>query len=224
VKAAIFADEVLMRLGPCPVTRTMMTSAATSVALLIGATLVARAVLHRPGSRLSAAGRLTYRFIQDLVAQSAGRPARGLENLVGALFLFIATAALIGQLPGVPAPTSNLHAASALAVLVFLAVPFFGIRARGPSAYFREYLRPNPLLFPLHLISELSRTLALALRLFGNMMSGNLIVALIVALAGVLVPVPLMALHLLIGILQAYIFAVLASVYVGAAIRVGEGE
>jgi F-type H+-transporting ATPase subunit a len=86
----------------------------------------------------------------------------------------------------------------------------------------QHYLRPSPLLLPLELLSEVSRTLALSLRLFGNMMSGHLIVALLVALAGVVVPIPLMALDLLIGLLRAYIFAVLATVYIGAAIRVGE--
>jgi F-type H+-transporting ATPase subunit a len=129
---------------------------------------------------------------------------------------------VVGQLPAVPAPTANLGATSALAVIVFLAVPFAGVRARGLGGYLKHYFEPNPLLFPLHLISELSRTLALALRLFGNMMSGHLIVAVIVALVGLFLPVPLMALDLLIGLLQAYIFTILASVYVGAAIRVGE--
>jgi F-type H+-transporting ATPase subunit a len=103
-------------------------------------------------------------------------------------------------------------------------VPIAGIRAQGPRAYFKHYFRPNPVLFPLHVVSELSRTVALALRLFGNMMSGHLIVALMVVLVGFLVPVPLMVLDLLIGFLQAYIFTILACVYIGAAIRVGEGE
>ncbi|MEZ4337275.1 MAG: F0F1 ATP synthase subunit A [Sandaracinaceae bacterium] len=129
-----------------------------------------------------------------------------------------------GQLPGVTAPTANTGATSALAVVVFFAVPFVGVRSQGPLGYLKHYFAPNPLLFPLHVISELSRTLALALRLFGNMMSGHLVVALIVALVGLVLPVPLMALDLLIGFLQAYIFTVLASVYIGAAIRVGEEE
>ena len=90
-------------------------------------------------------------------------------------------------------------------------------------SYLLHYFRPNPILFPLHVISELSRTVAMALRLFGNMMSGHLAVVIVVAIAGILLPVPLMALDLLIGILQAYIFTVLAGVYVGAAVRVGEG-
>lgn len=121
-----------------------------------------------------------------------------------------------------PAPTADLPAAAALATLVFAAVPVAGVRARGLGGYLRHYLRPTPILFPLHVISELSRTVALALRLFGNMMSGHLVVALIVALVGVLVPVPLMALDLLIGLLQAYIFTILTAVYIGAAARVGE--
>jgi F-type H+-transporting ATPase subunit a len=157
-----------------------------------------------------------------LVTEAAGRPSPDLEVFAGSLFLFISGAAVIGQLPAIPAPTANLAATSALAVLVFLAVPFAGIRARGLLGYVKHYFRPNPILFPLHLISELSRTLALALRLFGNMMSGHLVVIVLVALVGLLVPVPLMALDLLIGLLQAYIFAILASVYIGAAIRVGE--
>ena len=103
-----------------------------------------------------------------------------------------------------------------------VAVPMAGISTRGLGGYMRHYLRPSPLLLPLELLSEVSRTLALSLRLFGNMLSEHLIVALLVALAGVVVPIPLMALDLLIGLLQAYIFAVLATVYIAAAIRVGE--
>jgi F-type H+-transporting ATPase subunit a len=220
----IFTDPVLARIGTMPITRTMVTSIANSLLLMTAAAMLTRAVLQRPDSRVAAAGRLTFGFLRDLVEQAAGRPSAGLEAFAGSLFLFISGAAIIGQLPSIPAPTANLAATSALATLVFLGVPFAGIRARGPREYVRHYFRPNPLLFPLHLVSELSRTLALALRLFGNMMSGHLVVALIVALVGLLLPVPLMALDLLIGLLQAYIFTILASVYIGAAIRVGEGD
>jgi F-type H+-transporting ATPase subunit a len=220
----IFAERVLIWLGPWPVTRTMVTSAATSLLLVAIAWATGRAVVNRPGSRLAAAGRLTYRFLSNLVTEAAGRPSPGLEVFAGSLFLFICGAAVLGQLPSVPAPTSNLPASSALAILVFVAVPAAGIRARGVGGYLKHYFRPNPLLFPLHLVSELSRTLALALRLFGNMLSGHLVVALFVALVGLIVPVPLMALDLLIASLQAYIFTILASVYIGAAFQVGGGE
>lgn len=224
MKPEIFGERVLFWLGPLPVTATMVTSLVTSVLLVFTMGLLARAVVRRPSSRLAAAGRLTFRFLQNLVTETVGRPSPGLEIFAGSLFLFITGASVLGQLPAVAAPTSNLAATSALAVLVFLAVPVVGIRARGTLGYLKHYLTPNPLLFPLHVISELSRTLALALRLFGNMMSGHLIVALIVALTGLIVPVPLMALDLLIGLLQAYIFTILACVYIGAAIRVGEAE
>jgi F-type H+-transporting ATPase subunit a len=224
VNPEIFSERVIVWLGPVPVTPTMLTSLGTSVLLLVVAVLLSRSVVVHPSSRPAAAGRLVYGFLEDLVTETVGRPAPRLAVFAGSLFLFIVTAAIVGQLPGVAAPTSNLAATSALAVLVFVAVPVVGVHSRGPMGYLAHYFRPNPLLFPLHVISELSRTLALALRLFGNMMSGHLIVALFVALVGLLVPVPLMALDLLIGFLQAYIFTILACVYIGAAIRVSEGK
>jgi F-type H+-transporting ATPase subunit a len=224
MKGEPFAEQVLVWVGSVPITATMLTSAATSLAALATLGLAARAVVRRPGGLLAAAGRLGHGFLRDLVNEAAGRPSPGLEVFAGSLFVFIAGAAIVGQLPGVSAPTSSLAAAGALAALVFVAVPVAGIRARGLAGYARHYLRPNPLLFPVHVVSEISRTLALALRLFGNMMSGHLVVGLMVVLAGVIVPVPLMALDLLIGLLQAYIFTILASVYLGAAIRVGEGD
>jgi F-type H+-transporting ATPase subunit a len=223
VKPEIFTERIVAQLGPVPITPTMLTSTATSLFLIVVFSLMARAVVRRPNGRMAAAGRLTYGFLHELVTEAVGRPAPGLEIFAGSLFLFISGAAVIGELPVIAAPTANLPATAALATLVFLAVPVVGIRARGPLGYLAHYFRPNPLLFPLHVISELSRTVALALRLFGNMLSGHLTVAILVSLAGVVVPVPLMALDLLIGFLQAYIFTILASVYIGAAIRIGEG-
>jgi F-type H+-transporting ATPase subunit a len=222
VKPEIFSDQVLLWLGSFPLTRTMASSAATSLLLIgLGAAL-ADAVRRHPSGRLAALGRIIFAFVRDLVRESAGQEWPALEVFAGSLFLFIAAATVVGQLPEVTAPTANLGATSALAVVVFLAVPAAGIRARGARGYLKHYLRPNPLLLPLHVVSELSRTFALSLRLFGNMMSGHLVVALIVALVGFFVPVPLMALDLLIGFLQAYIFTILACVYIGAAIRIGD--
>lgn len=220
----LFTSEVVLRLGPVPVTRTMVTSAVVSAVLVGTLAWVGRQVRTRPEGRPAALGRLLVRFLAQLVEQTAGRPSPRLEVFAGTLFLFILASAVLGQLPGVSPPTSSLPTAVALAVLVFLAVPVAGIRARGALGYLRHYLQPSPLLLPLHVISELSRTIALALRLFGNMMSGQLVVALMVALVGFLVPVPLMALDLLIGALQAYIFTTLGCVYVGAAIQLGEHE
>ncbi len=224
MKHDLFHAETVLWLGPVPITVATLTSLLVTVVALAVLRWFGRRVETAPGSRSAAAALLVYRFLNQLVVETAGSDSRVLEAFAGALFVFIVGSALVGQLPAVAAPTSNLASATALAVLVFLAVPIAGVRKRGAVAYFAEYLRPNPLLLPLHVVSELSRTVALALRLFGNMMSGHLVVSLLVALVGVFVPVPLMALDLLIGFLQAYIFTILACVYIGAALRIGESE
>jgi F-type H+-transporting ATPase subunit a len=216
----VFGDVVFVRLGPFPITSTMVTSFLMSLFGVALSSWIANQMIRRPHGRAAAVGRIAYRFLRDLVTEAAGQTTPALEVFGGSLFLFIAFSVAAAQLPGVTAPTANLSTTSALAVLVFLAVPVAGIRSRGLRSYLKAYLEPNPVLFPLHLISELSRTLALSLRLFGNMMSGHLVVALLVALVGLFVPVPLMALDLLIGLLQAYIFTILTCVYIGAALRV----
>jgi F-type H+-transporting ATPase subunit a len=218
----IFGEVVVMWIGRIPVTATMITSFFISLAL-VGVVWVLRVALSRsPSSTPATLALLTVEWLDRLVRDVAGRAEPALVALSGSLFLFIAACNLAGQLPGVRPPTASLATTSALAIIVFFAVPVAGIRARGVRGYLLGYFRPNPLLAPLHVISELSRTLALSMRLFGNMMSGHMVVALLVMLTGFLVPMPLMALDMLIGLLQAYIFAVLATVYVGAAIRTGE--
>jgi F-type H+-transporting ATPase subunit a len=218
----VFGESVPFSIGPVPVTATMLASVAVSVTLVAAALVLRRAVARRPESALAAVAVLTVDWLEAMVQQIAGRPEPRLVTFAGSLFLFIAAANASGLLPGVQRPTSSLAATSALAAVVFAAVPVAGVRARGLGGYLAHFIRPNPLLLPLHLLSEVSRTVALSVRLFGNMMSGQLIVALLVALTGILVPMPLMALDLLIGVLQAYIFTVLATVYVGAAIRTAE--
>jgi len=218
----VFGESILGRVGPLPITATMVASLCVSAALVAAALVLRGAVRHRPESALAAIAVATVEWLDELVREVVGRPEPRLVLLAGSLFLYVAAANLSGLLPGFPRPTASLAATSALAAVVFAAVPTAGIAARGLRGYLAHYVRPNPLLLPLHLVSEVSRTVALSMRLFGNMMSGQLIVALLVSLAGLLVPMPLMALDLLIGVLQAYIFMVLATVYVGAAIRAAE--
>lgn len=218
----IFGETVAFAFGPIPVTVTMVTSLAVSLLLAAGGAVLARSAQRRPGSMPAALALITVQWLEQLVQDVTGRAEPALVALCGSLFLFIAACNLSGQLPGVDPPTASLATTSALAAVVFLAVPAAGIRARGLRGYLLGYFRPNPLFAPLHVISELSRTLALSVRLFGNSMSGHLVVALLVALVGFLVPMPLMALDVLIGLLQAYIFSVLAAVYVGAAVRATE--
>lgn len=219
----IFHDPVWLDLGPVPLTQTMATSFGVSVVLVVIAATMRAAVLRRPTGKLAAATEMTFESIEKLVTDVVGRPVPWLVMFAGSLFLFIAACNVSGQLPGVKPPTANLVTTSSLAVVIFIAVPVAGIYSQGLGGYLKHYFKPNPLLFPLHLISEVSRTFALSMRLFGNMMSGHLIVALLVALAGFLVPAPLMALDLLIGLLQAYIFTLLSIVYIGAALRAENG-
>jgi F-type H+-transporting ATPase subunit a len=221
VESEIFGEPVWLHLGPVPITGTMLTSLAISAALLAAGIGLRWSLRQWPQGTLAALALLTVDWLDGLVRDVAGRPEPRLATLSGSLLLYIAACNLSGQLPGVRAPTASLATTSALASIVFLAVPVMGIAARGLRGYLLGYFRPNLLFAPLHVISELSRTLALSVRLFGNMMSGHLTVAILVALTGFLVPMPLMALEVLIGLLQAYIFAVLTMVYLGAAIRVG---
>ncbi len=218
----VFEDPVLFRIGLAPVSETMVTSTAVSVALVAAALVLRRRVQSRPWGGLAVAAVIVVESFDNLAAEIIGRRNATVATLTGCLFIFIASCNVAGQLPGVHPATANLATTSALAAVVFLSVPIAGILTNGFWGYLKHYFRPNPLLLPLHVISEFSRTLALAVRLFGNIMSGHLVVALIVALVGFLAPTPLMALDLLIGLLQAYIFAVLSAVYIGAAICAGE--
>ena len=141
---------------------------------------------------------------------------------VATLWIFILLANLTGIVPGLHSPTSDLAVTSSLAVLVFLSVHWFGIRAEGLRAYLKHYVSPSPILLPFHLISEVSRTLALAIRLFGNVMSLELGYALILLVAGFLVPIPLLMLHLVEAVIQAYLFGMLALIYIAGGIQAQE--
>jgi F-type H+-transporting ATPase subunit a len=141
-------------------------------------------------------------------------------GFVGTLFLFVATATLFTIVPGYEPPTGSLSTTAALAICVFVAVPLFGIEAGGLREYLKAYLQPTVIMLPFNIISELSRTLALAIRLFGNMMSGTLILAILLTITPFIFPIAMSALGLLTGMVQAYIFSVLASVYIAAATQV----
>jgi F-type H+-transporting ATPase subunit a len=141
-------------------------------------------------------------------------------GFLGTLVLFLAMAALCTIIPGYQPPTGSLSTTVALALCVFVAVPLFGIAERGLGAYLKSYAQPTFIMLPFNIISEISRTLALAVRLFGNMMSGAMIIAILLAITPFIFPVVMMALGLLTGMVQAYIFFILATVYIAAATRV----
>jgi F-type H+-transporting ATPase subunit a len=140
-------------------------------------------------------------------------------TFIGTLFLFIVVSNILAVVPGFHAPTGSLSTTAALALIVFLAVPFFGIQKLGLRKYLSQYIQPTPIMLPFNIIGEFSRTLALAVRLFGNVMSGALIAGILLAIVPLLFPVIFQALGLLTGVIQAYIFAILAMVYIASATR-----
>ena len=140
-------------------------------------------------------------------------------GFLGTLFLFVAAASLCTVIPGYEPPTGSLSTTVALALCVFVAVPFFGIADQGMGGYLKSYIEPTVIMLPFNIISELSRTLALAVRLFGNMMSGAMIIAILLTITPFLFPILMTALGLLTGMVQAYIFTILAAVYIAAATR-----
>ena len=157
--------------------------------------------------------------LQDAIEGAAPGHAARLLPFIGTLWLFIAAANLIGLVPGLASPTGDLSLTVALAMLVFVSVHWFGIRIDGLMVYLKHYLDPNPILLPFHLLGEITRTLALAVRLFGNMMSLELAALLVLLVAGFLAPVPLLMLHIVEALVQAYIFGMLALVYVAGALQ-----
>jgi len=146
------------------------------------------------------------------------RPEKYL-GFLGTLFLFVAAAAVCTVLPGYEPPTASLSTTAALALCVFVAVPFFGVEEQGVRNYLKSYAKPTVIMLPFNIISELSRTLALAVRLFGNMMSGAMIVAILLTITPFIFPILMTILGLLTGMVQAYIFFILAAVYIAAATR-----
>jgi F-type H+-transporting ATPase subunit a len=161
--------------------------------------------------------------MRDEIREISGQvPGRYLP-FVGTLFLFIAVSNLLSMVPGYEPPTGSLSSTAALAGCVFVAVPLYGIAEKGLS-YFAQYIRPSVFMLPFNIMGELSRTLALAVRLFGNIMSGTMIVAILLAIAPLIFPIVMQALGLLTGLIQAYIFAILAMVYIAAASRARRQE
>jgi F-type H+-transporting ATPase subunit a len=155
-------------------------------------------------------------IVQQIGEVGLRRPRRFLAFL-GTLFLFIGASALLTIVPGFEPPTGSLSTTVALALCVFVAVPLAGIRDQGLRGYLKSYVEPTVLMLPFNLIGEVSRTLALAVRLFGNMMSGAMIIAILLTITPFFFPIVMTALGLLTGMVQAYIFTVLAAVYLAAA-------
>lgn len=215
--------NTVFAIGPLQVTNTVITTWVIMTLLALFAWLTTHRLSKAQGSEtpgsLQTILEAVVTVIENAVAEVAPQQAKLLTPFIGSLWIFLVMANLAGLIPGAHSPTGDLSATSALAIVVFLSAHWYGIRISGIKNYLHHYLQPSPLLLPFHLISEITRTVALAIRLFGNMMSLEMAALLILLVAGFLAPVPILLLHIIEALVQAYIFGMLALVYVAGGIQ-----
>lgn len=193
---------------------------ALMLALAVGAKLITRKLsMGLDHARWQNLLEIVVTAIENQIEEVGLKDPKKYIGFLGTLFVFIAAASICTVIPGFDPPTASLSTTVALALSVFVAVPFFGIAEQGVGSYLKSYAKPTFIMLPFNIISELSRTLALAVRLFGNMMSGAMIIAILLTITPFLFPIVMVALGLLTGMVQAYIFSILATVYIAAATR-----
>ena len=212
------ATTELFRIGFVPISATVVTTWGLMAALAIGAYLASRTLSLAPGSAQSFF-ELMVESLDSQIRDTMRVEPEPYRAFIGGLFVFIFVANWSSLAPGVEPPTAHLETDAALAFLVFLAVIFFGVRAGGLRGYLRTFASPSPVMIPLNFVESLTRTFSLLVRLFGNVMSGVFVIGIVLSLAGLLVPIPLMALDMLTGAVQAYIFAILAMVFIGGSVE-----
>jgi F-type H+-transporting ATPase subunit a len=210
-------------LGPVPVTVPVVVTWGLMGALTLASVIVTRRLRVRP-TRSQAVAELVVSAIEGQIRDTMGVAPRPYLPLIGTLFLFILAANWSSLIPGLEPPTARIETDAALAIIVFFAVIWFGIRARGLRGYLKTFAEPTFLMIPLNIVETFTRTFSLIVRLFGNVMSGAFIIGIILSLAGLIVPIPFMGIEMLIGAIQAYIFTVLAMVFIGSAINEGRPQ
>ncbi|MEZ7893530.1 MAG: F0F1 ATP synthase subunit A [Candidatus Wallbacteria bacterium] len=217
----ISPDEIiLLKTGFFNLNFTVVTTWGLMILLAVGAKIITRRVetgIHV--SRWQTCLEIIVTGLKKMIEDTGLRRPEKYIGFIGTLFLFIATSNLLIILPFYEPPTGSYSTTAALSLCVFMAVPIFGIENLGFTGYLKTYLKPTFLMLPFHIISEVTRTLALATRLFGNIMSGSMILALLLSLAPLVFPIAIIALGLLTGLVQAYIFTTLATVYIAAAMH-----
>jgi F-type H+-transporting ATPase subunit a len=215
-------DEIVFwQYGPLKLNATIVFTWGLMLALSVGAKLITRNLstdLKR--ARWQNLLEMIVTAIEKQIGEVGLHDPKKYLGFLGTLFLFLAMASLCTVIPGYEPPTGSLSTTVALALCVFVAVPFFGVKEQGIGGYLKSYVEPTFIMLPFNIISEISRTLALAVRLFGNMMSGAMIIAILLTIVPFIFPIVMTALGLLTGMVQAYIFSILAAVYIAAATRV----
>jgi len=211
-------SRVVLQFGPVQITDTVITTWGVMIGLALTCWLVTRRLQSQPGKiQTMVEGAVT--AIENAIVAVMPQYHKEVTPFIMTLWVFLVLANLAGLIPGLHSPTRDLSLTAALASLVFLSVHWYGIRTQGVKAYLKHYLTPSPILLPFHIISEISRTVALAVRLFGNMLSLEMVALLLLVVAGLLVPVPILMLHIVEALVQAYIFGMLALIYIAGAIQ-----
>ncbi|MCU0735702.1 MAG: F0F1 ATP synthase subunit A [Methylotetracoccus sp.] len=211
-------EAVLWYWGPIPINATIAFTWLVMAILVLGSYLVTRRLREEAEiPRWQNLLEILVNGMRDQIRSASRQEPGAYLPFVGTLFLFIAVANLLAVVPGYQAPTASLSTAVALAIAVMVAVPIFGIARQGLFAYLVEYLKPTVFMLPFNIIGEISRTIALAVRLYGNMMSGSVIGAILLGIVPFFFPILLQLLGLITGLVQAYIFAVLGMVYIASA-------
>ena len=210
------AARTVFTIGPVPITEPVVVTWGIMAALALGGWLATRSLAVVP-SRRQTVIEVIVGAIEDQIRSTMRVAPAPYLPLLGTLFMFILAANWSSLIPGVDPPTAHVETDAALGLIVFFAIIYFGISTRGPLGYLKTFADPTIVMIPLNVVETFTRTFSLIVRLFGNVMSGVFIIAIVLSLAGLLVPIPLMALDLLTGAVQAYIFTVLAMVFIGSA-------
>lgn len=217
MNASPFNVETAFMLGPLAITWPVVVTWGIMAVLTITSFLMTRRLTLKPGRAQAVLELIVSTLDSEIRATVEGDPAR-FRPLIGTLLIFILAANWTSLVPGVEPPTAHLETDAALAVIVFFASIYWGIRSQGIGGWLSSFVRPSWLMLPLNVIGQVTRHFSLMIRLFGNVMSGVFVISIVLSLAGLLVPIPLMALEMLTGAVQAYIFATLALVFVGSAV------
>lgn len=212
---------VYFHIGPVPITQAVLTTWGIMLFLVAGAWLLTQRLTLRPDKR-QAAIELIVDMLDTQIRETSGAEPAPYRAFIGTLFVFVLTANWVSLLPGIEPPTAKLETDAALALIVFVSVIWFGIRGAGVRGYLRSFAAPNIAMIPLNILESVTRVFSMFVRLFGNVMSGVFVIGIVASLAGLLVPIPLMVLDLLTGLVQAYIFAVLAMVFISATVEEGQ--
>ena len=215
--ASPLTAQVLFHLGPAPITAPVVVTWGLMAALTT-ASLLGTRKLRLDAKPAQATLELLISAVRDQIRETMRTDPEPYLPFLATLFIFIVSANLLALIPGVDPPTAHLETDAALAIIVFFAVHYFGVRSRGLGGYLADFAKPTWIMLPLNLLSEVTRTFSLMVRLFGNIMSGVFIIGIVLSLVGLFVPIPFMALELLTGLIQAYIFTVLAMVFIGGAV------